>query len=191
MSLRVVHAACKIERSNDLNESRLLLLLRAAGAGRGRTAAVDGIMKLAKMDFLLRYPEALGRALEVMAKDSPEARKAADAIPEEEKQTIEAKMIRFRYGPWDPLYRKWLSILAAKRLILIYSQGATIKVSLTTSGKDIADRLVAKPEFATLGARAKAVNLAIGRLTGTEAKNLIYQIVPELNGLKWGEEINL
>ncbi len=54
---------------------------------------MQGIMKLAKMDFLLRYPNCLVRALKAIGKEA-----AAQEIPEEERNTIEARMIRFRFG---------------------------------------------------------------------------------------------
>jgi len=191
MSLRVIRATIAIERSDDFNEARLLLLLRAVGTEENRASAIDGIMKLAKMDFLLRYPEALGRALECIGRTSPEARIAGRQIPDQEKQTIEAKMIRFRYGPWDWGYRRWLRIMMAKGLALLYRRGATVKIELTEKGKRVAETLATLPEFKTLVERARAVNLAIGSMQATESKEFIYKIVPELNGLKWGEEIRL
>src|SRR5688572_9096222 len=53
MSLKVIHLAAEIENTDDFHVARLLLLLNAA-AGRSNKP-VQGIMKLAKMDFLLRY----------------------------------------------------------------------------------------------------------------------------------------
>jgi hypothetical protein len=102
---------------------RLLLLLKAA-AGRGpRAKPLEGIMKLAKMDFLLRYPNILVRALNAIGESKKSASDAAATIPEQDRDTIEAHMIRFRFGPWDPRYRKWLSILVAKQLAIVYLEG--------------------------------------------------------------------
>ena len=99
MSLKIVQTAAAVESSDEFNEARLLLLLRAA-AGKGKTAKpLDGIMKLAKMDFLLRYPNMLVRALQAVAEEKRSASRAAAAIPEEDRDTIEARMIRFRFGP--------------------------------------------------------------------------------------------
>lgn len=190
MSLRVIRAAAAIERSDDFNEARLLLLLRACDAAE-HSGGVDGIMKLAKMDFLLRYPEALGRALEHISSHIPEARRAAMQIPERDKQTIEAKMIRFRYGPWDWGYRRWLRILIAKQLAMVYRRGSTTKIELSRKGRQMADELASVPEYQALVERAAAVNLAVGAMRGTETKEFIYKIIPEINGVKWGEEIVL
>jgi hypothetical protein len=107
MSLKLVHLAAKIEHSDDFHIARLILLLKAAA---GRSAKpVQGIMKLAKMDFLLRYPNCLVRALKAMDKEM-----AAQDISEEERNTIETRMIRFRFGPWDYRYRRWIGVLVAK-----------------------------------------------------------------------------
>src|ERR1044072_1206045 len=116
MSLKILQLAAAVENSDEFNEARLLLLLKAA-AGREETAKpLEGIMKLAKMDFLLRYPNVLVRALNVIGESKNSALVAAAAISEEDRDTIEARMIRFRFGPWDPRYRRWLSILVAKQL---------------------------------------------------------------------------
>ena len=99
MSIKVIHLAAEIEDTNDFHVARLLLLLKYAA---GRTdKPVQGIMKLAKMDFLLRYPNCLVRVLKALGK-----KQAAESIPEEERNTIEARMIRFRFGPWDKRYRR-------------------------------------------------------------------------------------
>src|SRR5258708_1960003 len=109
MSLRLVRLAAGIETSDDFHLARLLILLR--NAANGTTKSVQGITKLAKLDFLLRYPTALIRVLE-----SQRRTKAAAAIPEEERNTIEGRMIRFRYGPWDPRYRRWIALLVSRGL---------------------------------------------------------------------------
>ena len=51
------------------------------------------------MDFLLRYPNMLVRALNVIGESKKSARAAAAAIPEEDRDTIEARMIRFQVEP--------------------------------------------------------------------------------------------
>ena len=99
MSLKLVHLAAEIECSDEFHVARLILLLKAA-AGRS-DKPIKGIMKLAKMDFLLRYPNCLARVLKAIGKEAK-----AQEIPTEELNTIEARMIRFRYGPWDKRYRR-------------------------------------------------------------------------------------
>ena len=191
MSLRIVQTAAAIENSEEFNEARLLLLLRAAAYRGKRPKPLEGIMKLAKMDFLLRYPNILARALNAISETKISARKAAAAIPEADRDTIEARMIRFRFGPWDPRYRRWLSILVAKGLTHVYHEGRTVNILLTEKGKEVAERLATTEDFVPLAQRAKVVNLAVGGMAPTKITNFVYHIAPELRTMKWGRPIEL
>lgn len=136
MSLRIIDAAIETEQSDQLHEARLLLLLRhAANRGEG---TIEGITKLAKIDFLLRYPLYFQRLVDRLNKD----RKKLLVVPLQpyEADTVESKMIRFRYGPWDPRYRRWIGILVAKGLADTYLKGKTVHVKLTESGLTLAAR---------------------------------------------------
>src|SRR5580700_8564735 len=110
MSLRLVNAVADSENRDDLHLARLLVLLGSADARRTtpitKAKAVEGITKLAKLDFLLRYPTCLERALSELGRDPREAQ-----VQPRERTSIEAKMVRFRYGPWDGRYRRWLGLL--------------------------------------------------------------------------------
>nr|MBR9812150.1 hypothetical protein [bacterium] len=146
MSLKTIHLAADIESSPEFHQARLLLLLKACGKRSNKP--VDGIMKLAKLDFLLRYPNCLVRVLENLGRQ-----KAADLITTEERDTIEARMIRFRYGPWDERYREWISLLVSKRLAETYLDGRTVKLKLTDAGRQLADSLGQREEFRDLAFR--------------------------------------
>lgn len=191
MSLKILKTAAAVEWSDEFNEARLLILLLVANGGGQPPRPLEGATKLAKMDFLLRYPNVLERALKALGHDNPAAREAAAGLPEEDKDTIEAKMIRFRYGPYDLRYPRWLSILAAKQLVLVYSHRNTVKMELTNKGRAVAQQLSQTDEFKPLVERAGAVRLAVSDMPGGKLKDFIYQIAPELNGMKWGEEIEL
>jgi hypothetical protein len=184
MSLKIVHLAATIESSDNFHLSRILLLLRACSKRSNRP--VDGIMKLAKLDFLLRYPNCLVRVLKALEKDS-----LAEDISEEERNTIEARMIRFRFGPWDDRYRRWIGLLVARRLAQTYLEGRTVKVVLTDAGHRLAEELGERQEFGDLAARSKIVSKAVGDYTATKLKDFIYEVFPEITTMKWGEEINL
>lgn len=51
-----------LEENDNLHLARLLVLLKAF-SGRDGTKTIDGLTKLAKLDFFLRYPTYLERAL--------------------------------------------------------------------------------------------------------------------------------
>lgn len=184
MSLKIVHMAAAIESSDNFHLSRILLLLSACSKRSNRP--VDGIMKLAKLDFLLRYPNCLVRVLEALDKDS-----LATGISEEERNTIEARMVRFRFGPWDERYRRWIGLLVARRLAQTYLDGRTVKVVLTQTGQRLAAVLSERQEFGDLAARSRLVSKAVGDYTATKLKDFIYEVFPEITTMKWGEEINL
>jgi hypothetical protein len=191
MSFRLINLAAALEGADEAHEARLMILLLVAGRRADRVEPVDGIMKLAKMDFLLRYPNMLVRVLNHIGKGKKRARDEAQSIGDEEKNTIEARMIRFRYGPWDKRYRRWLATLSARNLVNVFKEGRTVRVVLTPRGKEVAERLVSRNEFADLARRAEMIKSAVGDMPSAKLKNFIYEIAPELLSMKWGETIRL
>jgi len=185
MSLRIIEAAVKAEQADQLHAARLLLLLRHA-ADRG-DGSVEGITKLAKMDFLLRYPLYFERLLN----DLNKARKRPVVVPIQpyERDTVESKMIRFRYGPWDPRYRRWIGILVAKGLAETRLEGRTVHVRLTDAGMQLAASLAQGEQFQDLDSRSRLIGKSVGSRSGHWLKEQIYRVVPELTGMAWGEEI--
>jgi hypothetical protein len=184
MSLKLVHLAAEIEHSDEFHVARLILLLKAA-AGRS-DKPMQGIMKLAKMDFLLRYPNCLVRALKAIGNEAK-----VQEIPLEELNTIEARMIRFRYGPWDKRYRRWISILVAKGLAHTYLEGRTVNVKLTNVGIEVAAQLSELAEFRPIANRSQVVVSAVGHYTATKLKDFIYDVFPEIIDMQWGRHIEL
>lgn len=183
MSLRILRASTMVDQSADFHEARLLLLLlQASKHGNG---SIEGITKLAKLDFLLRYPAYLRRFVAHLHKKD-------QMVPGEafEENTIESKMIRFKYGPWDHRYREWLGILNAKGLISTYVRGRTVNVQLTENGKRSAASIAQCPEFEVLSERSNLVWKTVGAFSGSKVKNLVYTLVPEITGMTWGEEID-
>ena len=94
----LLEAISALESSNSLHEARILLLINAF-AGENGDGQIEGLTKLAKLDFLLRYPTYLERALVKKGRST----KAVDLKPHEE-LSVESKMVRYRFGPWDHRY---------------------------------------------------------------------------------------
>lgn len=190
MSLRLIRAVAETENLDDFHLGRLLVLLGSADARQTSPAtkakAIEGITKLAKLDFLLRYPTCLERALVAMGKDP-----SAAGVEPRERTSIEAKMIRFRYGPWDSRYRRWLGLLAARGLVMLGVEGNTVHVGLTDRGREVAAGFRADPLYAQLTRRSDVVTKAVGGMNATKLKNFVYAVVPEIVDMKWGEEIRL
>lgn len=183
MSLSLVRAIVYSESSNDLHVARMLILLDAVCSESG---PLKGITKLAKLDFLLRYPNCLERALSAVGSDSTMA-----DIAEHERNSIEAKMMRFRYGPWDDRYRRWIGLLVAMGLGKTYAKGRTVYVELTEEGRRLAGALCERTEFESVVRRSRMISHAFGKLSGTRLKDFIYATFPEITDMKWGDQISI
>lgn len=134
MALELVQALARTELDDHLHMARMLMLLEAHAGKTNKP--VEGVTKLAKLDFLLRYPNCLERALTAKSKPTEPAH-----VQEFERTTIESKMVRFRYGPWDHRYRRWISLLVGKGLIHAGVEGRTVKLWLTEAGHETASTL--------------------------------------------------
>ncbi|MDO9203587.1 MAG: hypothetical protein Q7U58_20005 [Hydrogenophaga sp.] len=182
MALELARALAATERDDSLHMARLLLLLTAHAGDKGRP--IEGLTKLAKLDFLLRYPNCLERALTSAGKDPSRA-----DVAEFERTTIESKMIRFRYGPWDHRYRRWVALMSARGLVAVDVKGKTVRLWPTPEGQVMATALADQEPLEGLATRARLVAKGFGNRTGTDLKNFIYATFPELTDMKWGEEI--
>ena len=184
MSLKLIQSTILVEADDNYHLVRLLLLLNAIDGGKNKP--VNGLTKLAKLDFLLRYPNCLVRALEAINKDSSEAR-----IEDFEKETIETKMIRFKYGPWDPRYRRWIAMLVSKGLAITYIKGRTVFIQLTESGQLLGKDLRGNETFMPLVIRAEMIARPFKNYSSGKLKNFIYEVFPEIINMKWGEAIKI
>ena len=184
MSIALVKAVSAMEEDGPLHLARLMLILLQAN--RLKAKSVNGIMKLAKIDFLLRYPTCLERTLVALDRDPAKA-----GVQEYERTTIESKMVRFRYGPWDARYRQWIGLLVAQGLVDAYVKGKTVHVVLTESGRAVAEEFEASEEYADLADRSKLIFKLVGRKSGTWLKEFVYATFPEIIDMKWGDPIEL
>jgi len=172
-----------LESSDAFHMSRLLLLIDTF-SGHDHTGSVQGITKLAKLDFLLRYPANLERAL--LAKG---INKDLAAVKDFERHNVESTMVRFRYGPWDFRYRRFLNLLVARGLIQLHVLGKTVHVGSTSKGHSVAISLAQAEEFGELLGRIRLLRTHFD-LGGTTLMKFIYQTFPELTNLRYGAPIN-
>lgn len=184
MALELVQALAHTEIDDNLHMARLLMLMDAH-AGKGGKP-VDGVTKLAKLDFLLRYPNCLERALTAKSKPTAFAK-----IQEFERTTIESKMVRFRYGPWDHRYRRWIALLVGKGLLHAGVEGRTVRLWLTEAGRQAATVLADDEGLQDLAARAAIVAKVFGGMTGTGLKDFVYATFPEITNMRWGDPITI
>lgn len=186
MSFNLIRAIARTESNDDVHLGRLLLLIQAANNRKKKNKAIEGITKLAKLDFLLRYPNCLERALAAENKSTELAK-----IQEYERTTIESKMIRFKYGPWDSRYRRWLNLLASRELITVEIDKQTILIDITEKGRKVAEQFSSNPAYNDLAERSELVIKTFGGMSASGIKDFVYKVFPELGNMKWGEDILL
>jgi DNA-binding PadR family transcriptional regulator len=164
----------------EFHAARLLLLIRLCGS-KAKTDGlpkIEGLTKVAKLDFFVRYPRFFGRITSYL-------RNGPSDFPH-----VESSMVRYHYGPWDQRYYHVLAYLESKGLVSVGKQGNTFVFSLTRLGEDAAESLRNKPSFDVLVRQMKAVKKALGSKSGSSLKKLIYEVFrEEVTEKKMGEVI--
>lgn len=161
-------------RLSNYHQARILLLVTGMS---GSTGSLRGLTKLAKLDFLLRYPTFLAQLL-----DSMESERAVDpaASPNEfERSAVESRMIRYKYGPWDDRYYGIIGSLVGKGLLEYVSGEKELALRPTKGGRALAETLSDDPAWRTTSARVSLLRAEFGRTTGNKLKNLVYDHLPD------------
>lgn len=152
----------------EFHAARLLLLIHICGtAGR-----IDGLTKMAKLDFFTRYPDFFE-----VARSAIEPTPPSDVVNRSE--AVESSMVRHHYGPWDKRYYQVLAHLEARRLITVSKHKNSYQIALSTFGAEKAKALSKRPSFTGLVARQKEVKKTFGGKSGSVLKNLIYRLFDE------------
>lgn len=155
-------------------EARLLLLIDAFSAGGEH---LQGRVKLAKLDFLLRYPRFFERAM------AARGRKTKEVDPED--PAIEERMVRFRYGPWDPAYYSLIGRLLGRGLITTVPGGRYIGFRVTEAGHEAARAIAETDPWVATAKRAKTLRTEFREHKGTWLQDFIYRVFPEVAGAEW------
>lgn len=175
-------------RSTPEAEARVLLLIDGFSRKGGDVPrALEGRVKLMKLDFLLRYPRQMSRVLE--------RRRVNEAVLAELRKVstddgpFDARMVRYRYGPWDPAYYALLGALLGRGLIeMIPLPGGTgFGYRTTARGAVPAATLREDEAFAPVVARTALLRRHLD-LSGSTLKNLLYDL-PEIAEAAWHEEL--
>src|SRR6266567_4474935 len=156
-------------------EARLLLLIDAFSGGRG---LLQGRTKLAKLDFLLRYPAFFHRAMKV--------RNVPVDPPVTSEQTIDQRMVRFRYGPWDPAYCALLGSVLGRGLIETVPTSRYVGFRTTTLGPGLSRALGETAPWAPIVERAALLKRAFPTQGGAFLKDFVYRNFPEVTQTAWG-----
>ena len=153
----------------ELHAARLVLLLKHCGV----KTRIDGLTKLAKLDFFVRYPDFFSKAAQAIGTQLKAATASSDS-----------SMVRYRYGPWDDRYYHLLSYLESTDLINIERVGKSYRVTLTPDGDAIATTISDDCSHASLVQHMKNVKKVMGSKGGTKLKNLVYELFESEVGAK-------
>lgn len=180
--LDLVETIAEFENQPDLHAARILVLISAFSL-EGQNDSLDGLTKLAKLDFLLRYPVMLERALVAKRHSTRDLQ-----VEDHERLSVESQMVRYRFGPWDHRYREFLNILIGKNLITVSMEGRTVVIGLTKSGRTLASELRSNAKFQDYARRASILKRHFD-LQATALMKFIYETFPEVVSLRSNERI--
>ncbi|NTV46688.1 MAG: hypothetical protein HGB11_09295 [Chlorobiales bacterium] len=182
--MNFVQMVADLDLSPELHTARLLILLDAF-AEYDQGGAIEGLTKLAKLDFLLRYPIMLERALKAKDKSTSKVQ-----LEDHERYSVESEMVRYRFGPWDHIYREFLNILVAKGLVTISIEGRKVIITPTEQGRNYAQKLVSDELFKKYSERAKLLKRHFD-MTATNLMKFIYDTFPEIISLRSNTPISI
>jgi hypothetical protein len=164
---------------SEEGEARLLILISTF---TGKSRSLEGRTKLAKLDFLLRYPRFLRRGLTIRGA----AEEVVADIPDRE--DVDSRMVRYRYGPWDPAYYALLGRLVGKRLVEPTPFERGIGYRATEEGQAVAKRLQYTEDWAIVGRRARLLKKHLD-LSGANLTRFVYENFPEVAQASWGDRL--
>ena len=146
----------------EFHAARILLLVRVSGVNN----RIDGLTKLAKLDFFVRYPTFFAAAC-----------RARDEPPPPISTGVEAPMVRHHYGPWDKRYYHILAFLESTGLLTVTPRpNGSYRFQLTEAGVSRADALRRDAAFDTLVEQMRWVKRVFGSMSGDRIKKLIYEL---------------
>lgn len=172
-------------RSSREAEGRLLLLIDAFSRTKNGPRTLEGRVKLAKLDFLLRYPRHLAAVLVSRGNGSPHTRE--ELIDQD--SPLESRMVRYRYGPWDPSHYAILGSLVGRGLIEVVPAAGTHALGYRTTdrGADLVRRLLEDGAFEDLQGRIVLLRRYLD-LAGETLKRILYEL-PEVADASWHQEL--
>ena len=161
-------------RSSRLDYHSVRILILIASYNVAHKQPLDGLTKLAKLDFLVRYPMFLQQLTERISGQSlPDPIRPTDA----ERLGVESRMVRYKYGPWDDRYYPILGTLIGLGLVTPSSGKGRVALSVTAEGAAIAESLSRQAPWETVAGRCSFVAYTFD-MTGSKLKDTIYRELP-------------
>jgi hypothetical protein len=154
-----------------LHQMRVLILVTAIAEQHGNAGKLDGLTKLAKLDFLIRYPHFVHRVLGDVEVSDPRLH-----LEDE----VRLPMIRYRYGPWDDRYYPVVGALVGRGLLRYRAnRRGNVALSPTPLGKSTVLEISFESGWRETLERCQLIAEATVGLTGTALKNMIYEKLPQ------------
>lgn len=171
-------------RASRESEARVLLLIDGFSRKTTGPRTLEGRVKLAKLDFLLRYPRHLSTLLAGRG-----LRDAVRQALDSQDSPLESRMMRYRYGPWDPSYFAVLGSLVGRGLIEVVPAEGTNALGYrsTESGAALAEHFKEDGAFDEVIGRIALLRRHLD-LTGESLKKMLYDL-PEVADATWHEEL--
>jgi len=171
-------------RASRESEARLLLLIDEFSRNARRSRYLEGRVKLAKLDFLLRYPHHLKTVLAAHGASVEEV-----SGIEEDEGPLDSRMMRYRYGPWDPAYYAILGSLIGRGLVEVLPLPGSTGFGYHTSelGAKVAADLSSDESFAGIRERLTLVKKYLDK-SGNTLKAYVYEL-PEVADATWHEDV--
>lgn len=172
-------------RSSRESEARLLLLIDGFSRTSKGPRTLEGRVKLAKLDFLLRYPRHLASVLADRGNGSEAARN--ELVLQD--SPLQSRMMRYRYGPWDPSHFAILGALVGRGLVEVVPAATsnTLGYRTTESGAALTSALLEDGAFSELHERIVLLRRYLD-LNGESLKRILYDL-PEVADAAWHEEL--
>jgi len=160
------------------HQVRVLLLVTSVAEEPEHNRKLDGLTKLAKLDFFVRYPALATAVLDDLGPDDRMHLSNEDLL---DPTTVQDPMTRYKYGPWDDRYYPVIGALVARGLVK-YGTGQRGSVSLlpTPAGKALAAEIAVDEVWRDVADRCAAVAEASRGMSGNALKELIYERLAEL-----------
>jgi hypothetical protein len=161
------------------HQLRVLLLVNAVSSTPGHSRKLDGLTKLAKLDFLVRYPALATRVLDDVDPVDTRLHIGPDDIANPTE--VDDPMVRYKFGPWDDRYYPVIGALVSRGLVR-YATGGRGSVALrpTPEGQRVAREVAQSDIWAEVADRCEAVAHYSAGLSGSALKKRVYARLADL-----------
>lgn len=171
-----------IDRDVETQLSRIIILIYEL-SGKEFNARIKGINKIAKLDFLLKYPTYLN---EILSASNTNVRVSIESF---ENDSIETLMSSYLYTPWDMKYRKYFNLLISKDLISIGFEDDDYYIQITSKGVSLVQSLYENKLFNEFQKRASVIRTHFGSYTDNYLSKIFYDRIPELTTLTKNDSV--